>query len=104
MSTSTEFAVWLITEIRDSYTQQKLQTKILIVTVDISPNSIKNPRHEPNASNDFSLPMPSTKTKMSIGLSPCLVCIDVSIVLLFDSSVAGGRRAGDRNSARVCST
>ena len=74
MSTSTEFAVCLTTEICDRYTQQKLQMNMFkCKTADFSPNSVKNPRHEPNTSNDYSLPESLSKIRLPMDFSLCVV-------------------------------
>lgn len=86
MGISTEFAVCLTTGICDRYTQQKVQMNVFkCKTADFRPrppNSVKNPRHEPNTSNNYSLPESLSKIRLPIDFfSLCIFRTDVSVVV-----------------------
>ena len=73
-------------------------------SMDISPRSIKNPRHESNARDDIPLPTSSTKTRISVGFHSDLFGLMWVWLCRLDDPVASQRLAGERNKTNVKST
>ena len=101
MSTSTKFAICLVTKKTVIRIHRKTLNENLMNAIQWTPNSIKNPRNEPKASSNFPLPISSPGTRTSIDLHPSVVVLMQIWLYILDGLGASRQEAAVWDKANV---